>query len=84
MAILLDEPGRDFEGGEFVLTEQRPRMQSRAEVVPLHQGQGVVFAVNHRPVRGARGVYRVAMRHGVSRLRAGRRHTLGIIFHDAA
>ncbi len=84
VAILLDEPGRDFEGGEFVLTEQRPRMQSRAEVVPLHQGQGVVFAVNHRPVRGARGVYRVAMRHGVSRLRAGRRHTLGIIFHDAA
>ncbi len=83
VAFLLDEPGRDFEGGEFVLTEQRPRMQSRAEVVPLHQGEGVVFAVNQRPVRGTRGTYRVAMRHGVSRLRSGRRHTLGVIFHDA-
>ena len=83
VAFLLDEPGRDFEGGEFVLTEQRPRMQSRAEVVPLRQGEGVVFAVNQRPVRGARGTYRVAMRHGVSRLRSGRRHTLGVIFHDA-
>lgn len=82
-AILLSEPGRDFEGGEFVLTEQRPRMQSRVEVVPLRQGDAVVFPVHHRPVRGAKGVYRVNMRHGVSRLRAGRRHTLGIIFHDA-
>ena len=82
-AILLSEPGRDFEGGEFVLTEQRPRMQSRAEVVPLRQGDAVVFPVHHRPMTGARGVYRVTLRHGVSRLRAGRRHTLGIIFHDA-
>jgi uncharacterized protein len=82
-AILLSEPGRDFEGGEFVLTEQRPRMQSRAEVVPLRQGDAVVFPVHHRPVTGGRGVYRVNLRHGVSRLRAGRRHTLGIIFHDA-
>ena len=84
VAILLSEPGRDFEGGEFVLTEQRPRMQSRAEVVPLRQGDAVVFPVHHRPVRGSRGVYRVNLRHGVSRLRAGRRHTLGVIFHDAA
>ncbi|MDY0744419.1 2OG-Fe(II) oxygenase [Paucibacter sp. R3-3] len=84
IAVLLSEPGRDFEGGEFVLTEQRPHMQSRAEVVPLRQGDAVVFAVNHRPVTGSRGVYRVAMRHGVSRLRSGRRHTLGVIFHDAA
>ena len=83
IAVLLSEPGRDFEDGEFVLTEQRPRMQSRAEVVPLRQGDAVVFAVNHRPVTGSRGVYRVAMRHGVSRLRSGRRHTLGVIFHDA-
>jgi hypothetical protein len=83
VAILLSEPGRDFTGGEFVLTEQRPRMQSRAEVVPLCQGEGVVFPVRERPVQGARGVYRVNMRHGVSRLRSGRRHTLGIIFHDA-
>jgi hypothetical protein len=82
-AILLSEPGRDFEGGEFVLTEQRPRMQSRVEVVPLKRGDMVIFPVNHRPAQGARGVYRVAMRHGVSRLRAGSRHTLGIIFHDA-
>jgi uncharacterized protein len=82
--FLLDAPGRNFAGGEFVLTEQRPRMQSRAEVVPLGQGDGVVFAVNRRPVRGARGVYRVTMRHGVSRVRAGCRHTLGLIFHDAA
>ncbi|PZQ54896.1 MAG: proline hydroxylase [Phenylobacterium zucineum] len=82
-AVLLSEPGRDFEGGEFVLTEQRPRMQSRAEVVPLRQGDAVVFPVHHRPVQGGRGIYRVNMRHGVSRLRAGRRHTLGIIFHDA-
>lgn len=84
LAVLLSEPGRDFDGGEFVLTEQRPRMQSRPEVVPLRQGDAVVFAVNQRPVTGSRGVYRVAMRHGVSRLRAGHRHTLGIIFHDAA
>ena len=83
-AILLSQPGRDFEGGEFVLTEQRPRMQSRVEVVPLQQGDAVVFAVNQRPVRGARGHYRVAMRHGVSRLHSGQRHTLGVIFHDAS
>ncbi|WP_229520757.1 2OG-Fe(II) oxygenase [Massilia sp. IC2-476] len=83
VAVLLSRPGEDFEGGEFVLTEQRPRMQSRAEVVPLQQGDAVVFAVNQRPVQGTRGVYRVAMRHGVSRLRRGTRHTLGIIFHDA-
>ncbi|RZA33256.1 MAG: proline hydroxylase [Lysobacteraceae bacterium] len=83
VAVLLSRPGLDFEGGEFVLTEQRPRMQSRAEVVPLGQGDAVVFAVNQRPVQGTRGVYRVAMRHGVSRLRRGTRHTLGIIFHDA-
>ncbi len=84
VAILLSEPGRDFSGGEFVLTEQRPRMQSRAEVVPLRQGDGVAFAVHHRPVAGTKGHYRVNMRHGVSRLRSGARHTLGIIFHDAA
>lgn len=83
LAILLSEPGRDFTGGEFVMTEQRPRMQSRAEVVPLRQGDGVVFAVSHRPVQGTRGVYRVNLRHGVSRIRSGRRHTVGIIFHDA-
>jgi uncharacterized protein len=83
VAILLSAPGSDFEGGEFVMTEQRPRMQSRAEVVPLRQGDGVAFAVHHRPVTGTRGVYRVNLRHGVSRLRSGRRHTLGIIFHDA-
>jgi uncharacterized protein len=83
VAILLSQPGEDFTGGEFVLTEQRPRMQSRAEVVPLRQGDAVAFAVHHRPVKGPRGAYRVNMRHGVSRLRSGRRHTLGIIFHDA-
>lgn len=83
LAVLLSEPGRDFSGGEFVLTEQRPRMQSRADVVPLTQGDALVFAVHHRPVQGTRGVYRVNMRHGVSRLRSGRRHTLGVIFHDA-
>jgi hypothetical protein len=83
VAILLSEPERDFEGGEFVLTEQRPRRQSKALVVPLRQGDGVVFAVNERPAHGTRGVYRVKMRHGVSRLRSGQRHTLGIIFHDA-
>ena len=83
VAFLLSRPGADFGGGEFVLTEQRPRMQSRAEVVPLAQGQAVIFPVHHRPVQGTRGVYRVNMRHGVSRLRSGSRHTLGIIFHDA-
>ena len=83
VAILLSEPGRDFTGGEFVLTEQRPRMQSRAEVVPLRRGDAVAFAVRHRPVQGTRGAYRVNLRHGVSRLRSGHRHTLGIIFHDA-
>ncbi|CAM5765486.1 prolyl 4-hydroxylase [Labrys miyagiensis] len=84
VAILLSEPDRDFTGGEFVLTEQRPRMQSRAEVVPLRQGDAVAFAVHNRPMQGSKGAYRVNMRHGVSRLRSGRRHTLGIIFHDAA
>ncbi|HCH71601.1 MAG TPA: proline hydroxylase, partial [Ochrobactrum sp.] len=83
VAILLSEPEKDFTGGEFVLTEQRPRMQSRAEVVPLRQGDGVVFAVNDRPMQGTRGDYRVKMRHGVSRIRSGKRHTLGIIFHDS-
>src|SRR5690349_16030203 len=83
LAILLSAPGSDFTGGEFVLTEQRPRMQSRAEVVPLAQGDAVLFAVHHRPVRGARGCYRVNLRHGVSRLHSGCRHTLGVIFHDA-
>lgn len=83
LAILLSQPGRDFNGGEFVLTEQRPRMQSRPEVVPLRQGDAVIFAVHHRPVQGTRGTYRVNLRHGVSRLRSGQRHTLGIIFHDA-
>lgn len=84
VAILLSDPGEDFEGGEFVLTEQRPRMQSRAMVVPLKKGDAVVFAVNSRPVQGARGFYRCNLRHGVSKLRSGNRHTLGIIFHDAA
>jgi hypothetical protein len=83
VAILLSEPGRDFTGGEFVLTEQRPRMQSRAEVVPLCQGDAVAFAVHNRPVQGTRGNYRVNLRHGVSRVRSGKRHTVGIIFHDA-
>jgi uncharacterized protein len=83
VAILLSEPGRDFTGGEFVMTEQRPRMQSRAEVVPLGQGDAVVFTVRNRPVRGTRGVYRTNLRHGVSRIRSGHRHTVGIIFHDA-
>jgi hypothetical protein len=83
VTILLSEPGRDFTGGEFVLTEQRPRMQSRAEVVPLRQGDAVIFAVHHRPVRGTRGDYRVNLRHGVSPIRSGQRHTAGIIFHDA-
>ena len=83
VAILLSEPGKDFTGGEFVLAEQRPRMQTRAEVVPLSQGDAVAFAVHHRPVQGTRGTYRVNLRHGVSRVRSGRRHTVGIIFHDA-
>ena len=83
VAVLLAEPGRDFRGGEFVLAEQRPRMQTRAQVVHLRQGDAVVFAVHHRPVRGTRGFYRVNMRHGVSEMRAGHRHTLGIVFHDA-
>jgi uncharacterized protein len=83
VAILLSRPQQDFTGGEFVMTEQRPRMQSRVEVVPLSQGDGVVFTVRQRPVQGSRGVYRVNLRHGVSRIRSGRRHTLGIIFHDA-
>ena len=84
LAVLLSQPGRDFDGGEFVLTEQRPRMQSRPEVVPLQQGDAVVFAVHQRPVQGTRGIYRVNLRHGVSRVRRGHRHTLGVIFHDAA
>ena len=84
VAVLLSRPGEDFSGGEFVLTEQRPRMQSREEVVPLAQGDAIVFPVHTRPVQGTRGVYRVNMRHGVSRVRSGHRHTLGIIFHDAA
>ena len=83
VAVLLSEPGRDFTGGEFVLTEQRPRMQSRPEVVPLAQGDAVAFAVHHRPMQGTRGAYRVNMRHGVSRIRSGHRHTVGVIFHDA-
>ncbi len=84
VAILLSEPGKDFTGGEFVLTEQRPHMQSRPAVVSLRQGDAVVFAVHHRPVQGARGIYRTILRHGVSKLHSGHRHTLGVIFHDAA
>jgi hypothetical protein len=84
LTCLLAQPERDFTGGEFVLVEQRPRMQSRAMVVPLQQGDGVIFAVNQRPVQGARGAYRVSLRHGVSEIRTGQRHTLGVIFHDAA
>jgi uncharacterized protein len=83
VAVLLSQPGDEFTGGEFILTEQRPRMQSRAEVVPLRRGDAVIFAVHHRPMQGVRGMYRVNMRHGVSRIRSGNRHTLGIIFHDA-
>jgi uncharacterized protein len=83
VAVLLSRPGEDFTGGEFVLTEQRPRMQSRPSVVPLRQGDAVVFPVHHRPARGVRGHYRVNMRHGVSEVLSGRRHTLGVIFHDA-
>ncbi len=83
VTVLLSKPEHDFAGGEFVLTEQRPRMQSRVEVVPLQQGDAVLFAVHNRPVQGSKGAYRVNMRHGVSRIRSGHRHTLGIIFHDA-
>jgi uncharacterized protein len=83
VTVLLARPEADFTGGEFVLTEQRPRMQSRAEVVQLAHGEAVIFPVHHRPVRGTRGTYRVNMRHGVSRVHSGHRHTLGIIFHDA-
>jgi hypothetical protein len=83
VAVLLSQPRVDFTGGEFVMTEQRPRMQSRPEVVPLEQGDAVIFAVHHRPMQGTRGIYRVNMRHGVSRLHSGLRHTLGVIFHDA-
>ena len=83
VAVLLSQPGKDFSGGEFVMTEQRPRMQSRPEVVPLGLGDAVVFAVSHRPVQGTRGTYRVNLRHGVSRLHSGERYTLGVIFHDA-
>ena len=83
-AVLLDAPGLDFAGGEFVMTEQRPRMQTRAMVAPLRKGDGVVFAVNSRPTQGVRGDYQVKLRHGVSQVTAGRRHTLGVIFHDAA
>jgi hypothetical protein len=84
VVVLLSEPGVDFTGGEFLLVEQRPRAQSRAEVVPLVQGEAAIFPVHHRPAQGARGAYRLTMRHGVSRIRSGRRQTLGIIFHDAA
>ncbi len=83
IAVLLSAPEEDFTGGEFVMTEQRPRMQTRPDVVPLKQGDGVIFAVHHRPVQGTRGIYRVKLRHGVSRIRSGNRHTLGVIFHDA-
>jgi uncharacterized protein len=83
VAFLLSEPGVDFTGGEFVLTEQRPRMQTRAEVVPLRKGDAVIFTVHHRPHKGTKGYYRVNMRHGVSRIRSGHRHTMGVIFHDA-
>ena len=83
MTVLLSQPGEDFTGGEFVMTEQRPRMQSRAEVVPLRRGDAVIFAVHHRPVSGTRGIYRVNLRHGVSRIRSGQRHALGVIFHEA-
>ncbi|MBX9696339.1 MAG: 2OG-Fe(II) oxygenase, partial [Cyanobacteria bacterium] len=83
LAVLLSKPDEDFTGGEFIMTEQRPRMQTKPMVVPLRQGDGVIFAVHNRPVKGTKGIYRVNMRHGVSRLRSGHRHTMGIIFHDA-
>ena len=82
--ILLSDPGRDFSGGEFLLVEQRPRAQSRAEIVPLRQGEAAIFPVHHRPAQGSRGAYRLTVRHGVSRVRSGNRQTLGLIFHDAA
>ncbi len=84
LTILLSAPAADFTGGEFLLVEQRPRAQSKGEVVPLAQGEAVIFAVHHRPVQGTRGAYRVKLRHGVSRVRSGQRFTLGVIFHDAA
>jgi uncharacterized protein len=84
LVICLNEPGEDFEGGEFVVVEQRPRMQSKAEIVPLRRGEGAIFAVSHRPHKGSKGYYRVNLKHGVSRVRSGNRHTCGIIFHDAA
>ena len=84
LVVLLSEPGQDFEGGEFLMTEQRPRMQSRPLVLPLRHGDAAVIAVSHRPVKGTRGTYRVNLKHGVSPLRSGHRHTVGIIFHDAA
>jgi hypothetical protein len=84
VTVLLNAPGEDFTGGEFVMVEQRPRAQSRAIVVPLRQGEAVIFPVHHRPASGTRGPYRLTMRHGVSRIHSGRRHTLGLIFHDAA
>jgi uncharacterized protein len=84
VVICLNEPGEDFEGGEFVVVEQRPRMQSKAEIVPLRRGEGAIFAVSHRPHKGSKGYYRVNLKHGVSRVRSGNRHTCGIIFHDAA
>jgi hypothetical protein len=84
VAVLLSRPGADFTGGEFILTEQRPRQQSRVTAVPLEQGDAVVFAVRHRPMRGVKGFYRVNQRHGVSTIRSGTRYTLGMIFHDAA
>jgi uncharacterized protein len=84
LVICLNEPGEDFEGGEFVVVEQRPRMQSKAEIVPLRRGEGAIFAVSHRPHKGTKGYYRVNLKHGVSRVRSGNRHTCGIIFHDAA
>jgi uncharacterized protein len=83
LVVLLSAPGKDFEGGEFVVVEQRPRMQSRVQVVPLAQGDAAIFAVHHRPARGTRGTYRVNLRHGASTVRAGERYALGVIFHDA-
>jgi hypothetical protein len=83
IAILLDQPGKDFEGGEFVMTEQRPPMQTRAMVLPLTKGDAAIFAVNSRPMKGTRGDYQVKLNHGVSKLRTGKRHTVGVIFHDA-
>ena len=84
VAVLLSQPGKDFSGGEFVITEQRPRRQTRAEVLNLRRGDAAIFAVHHRPLQGTRGTYQVNLRHGVSRIRSGERHTLGLIFHDAS